>query len=352
MARGLAAPLAVGMETFDQPGGPARVWVLTHDEARFAYLSELVRLSGATPLAVPSRSASTDAGEGGDFPVGSPADFPADQGGVPAEERDVLVLDAQLGEIPASLQPLPRVTVRIGTGEPHTSFPHDVALPLEEEALLRLLSDMEVGEGLGTHAPHIALVCAWQGGGGSTTASYHLAAASGAVLVDAAGNYGGAGPFDGGLGWSDLNPGDLPPPFRLVAGLPRQFGVPILGPQTGLPVRASADVVFAVLLRATRDMVVDCGADLVACAALAQKMVDQGKRVSIITVGRANSSGVRALGQACAAGLVDAGMRCLLVGGAGRLFPMLAARYGLTWRRAPRAGSRRWQRIWRQLWER
>ncbi len=300
------------------------------------YLSELVQLCGVLPLAVPPPEVGFAVSPWGESEVMA---------------TDLLLLDSQVQQVPPILFTLPRVTVGIGATTSRTQ-PCDVGLPEEEEALLRLLSDMELGEsGVPPDPTRIVLVGAWQGGVGVTKTAVNLAAVSSSMLVDAAGKYGPEFPEDDGLGWSDLDPTDLPPPTGLVAALPRKHGVPMLGPRAGLPVRADSKVVSEVLRATTRDSVVDCGSDLVALNALAKRLAATGKGVRTILVGRATYGDVRALAQACGSGLVGEGTVCLLRGGIDRLFPAVESRCGLTVRGLPRTNSRHWQLIWAQLWE-
>lgn len=315
-------------------------WIVASDPHAFTYLSELSALAGLEP-----RPALLHAGP----PPPQPGT--ENQLQVLGEDGDVLILDAAEPDFPRSLNGLPRVTVLLTEGSRDPLQAHDVVLPGEEGDFLRLLAELAPGDTANTsRVGRVVLVGGWHGGGGSTTAATSLAFTSGSVFLDAAGNRGGWLVEEEGLAWEDLDLEDLPSSQKLVSGLPRSGGIPILGPSTGRTILPDAEVVVAVLSTLKQEVVVDCGANLDALNALARDLEDLGKPVSVVLVGRASVEGVRALGQVWAGGVVAGPVTHLLAGRKDRLFLAVAQRYGLRWRSFPRARSSRWRKIQGELW--
>ncbi len=269
--------------------------------------------------------------------------------------RDVDTVLVEVGEqVPDPLLELARVSVAGRSQVLDGSAQVDVILPGDEVALLQLLtSRSEPADEADPvrEADSVVLVGAWNGGGGATTTARNLARLTRAVLLDAAGNWGGELPLGDYLSWSDLVPSDLPPPWKLVSSLPRVGRVPILTVRTGVPLTPGDVLVREVADQLRRPTVIDCGTHLEQLFALAEQLEARGKKVRAVLTGTGTDRGAAALGRWRSSFQSEVEPLYLVTGRPHPMFHIVAERHGVSWSRAPRrAAPRAWRRTGERLW--
>lgn len=330
LARPTALVLSGAMEKEQETERRSRAWIVCRDAQMRAILVDLSRLALIRPMVVDADQRTGEL-----------------RGVAP---HDTLLVEAGC-DVGEQLGDLSRVTI----SQPGSISEElaDVLLPGDEVALLHLLSTRVSPPGINAveSASRVALVGAWNGGGGATTSAHRLARASRAVLLDAAGNRGGRIPVEHAASWESLDPDDLPTPWRLAASLPRLDGVPTLTYREGRPVNPGDPRVLAVTSLLERPVVVDCGVHVDALFDLQDRLEAAGKRVATILTGTADERGAASLGRWQAGSDRGGDVLYLVNGRALPSFHAVSQRYGIDWRRSPRAGSNRgWRKIRENVW--
>lgn len=316
------------------PRGP-RAWIVAEDPNLRETLGDLARLALMRPMVIS-------------------AQHPPRARRSP-HNADIVLAEAGI-TLAAPLQDRARVTVAGAGVSAAFSSGHtcaDLRIPGDEVALLQLLSSHLAKAEAGDHDPvgRVMLVGAWNGGGGATTAALRFARAAKAIYLDAAGNHGGPVPLEEGTCWESLVSADMPPPERLIAGLPRAASVPLLTHGDQAPVRPDDPRVAEVAAAATRSVVVDGGVHLDALFDLQSHLEGQGKEVTVALTGTGTESGALALGRWHAGAQVDRRPWFLLTGRTEPAFHLVSKRYAVDWVRAPRPSSnRRWKKIQERVW--
>lgn len=330
MARDRRFVLSGHMDKEQQTQRRIRTWIVCRDPQTCSTLVDLSRLALMRPMVLdPDR-------------LGAPS-----PGVAPG---DILLVEVGC-DVSGPLETLARVTVaRSGTSGEATA---DIHLPGDEVALLQLLSARAESTDTGDRQPtaRALLVGAWNGGGGATTVAHRLARASRAVLLDAAGNRGGAVPLEDAVSWEDLAVDDLPSPWRLVASLPRLEGVPTLTHRHRRPVDPGDQRVREVAGLLDRSVIIDCGVSVDGLFDLHDYLQDAGKRVGTVLVGTADDRGAAALGRWHATGNRQREALYLVNGRIRPAFHAVSARYEIKWKKSPKAASARgWQKMREYVW--